>query len=96
MISKLTVAESRSYYAPENLATEAMLTDCVHPGELILFLWQNEKTVVIGRNQNAWKECRAEALRRDGGTLVRRLSGGGAVFHDLGNLNISFCVSRAG
>lgn len=87
---KLKVFLSDTFDPWFNLATEDyifrdMAADC-H----VLFLWRNQNTVVIGRFQNPWAECNLEKMEADGIKLARRQSGGGAVFHDLGNTNFTF------
>ncbi len=93
-MSEALIFKSNSFNPWYNLAVEEILLDTVRD-EFILYIWQNRETIVIGKNQNPWKECRAGMLEKDGGYLARRLSGGGTVFHDLGNLNFTFLMSRS-
>lgn len=77
-----------------NLATEAWIFHDMDPSQHLLFLWQNHNAVIIGRNQNPWAECHLQKIKEDGVHLVRRESGGGAVFQDLGNMNFTFLSSK--
>lgn len=87
---KLYVNESTDPYF--NLAAEEYLLD-TEPNEVFM-LWRNEKAVILGRNQNAYAEINRPVAEERGIAVVRRLTGGGAVFHDLGNLNFTFIVPR--
>lgn len=78
-----------------NLACEEALMNKCRPNEMILFLWQCRSTVVIGKHQNPYLECNLKRMQEDNVQLVRRMSGGGAVYHDLGNLNYSFIAYKA-
>ncbi|QMV53689.1 lipoate--protein ligase A [Ewingella americana] len=84
---------SDSYDPWFNLAVE----DCIFrqmTSQRILFLWRNAETVVIGQAQNPWKECNTRRMEQDGIRLARRSSGGGAVFHDLGNTCFTFMAGK--
>lgn len=78
-----------------NLATEEYLMDHAPLDEPLLLLYIQEPCVIIGRNQNVYEEIDLAYLREQDITLTRRISGGGAVYDDLGNLSFSF-VSRKG
>ena len=85
---------SSSYDGWQNLAMDEWFLDHLKPEDMILYFYVNENAVIIGKNQNPWKECDLAAMERDGVQLVRRITGGGAVYHDKGNLNFSFIVGE--
>ena len=76
-----------------NLAVEEYLFQTAE--DEVFMLWQNEPTVVIGKNQNAYAEVELDVLRERGIHLARRITGGGAVYHDLGNVNYTF-IAKSG
>lgn len=76
-----------------NLALEQYVFDHMDRSQEYFMLWQNKDTVVIGKNQNAFAEVRHKVAQERNISVVRRLSGGGAVYHDLGNLNYTFILN---
>lgn len=83
-------AETNSTDPTWNLAFEEYCFEELRQYPQIMLLWQNANTVVIGRYQNAESEINFAAAKAAAATIVRRSTGGGAVYHDLGNLNYSF------
>lgn len=78
-----------------NLAVEQYVFDCLPKDRTYVMLWQNDNAIIIGKHQNTLAEINDNYVRQNNIRVVRRLSGGGAVYHDLGNLNFTF-VSDAG
>lgn len=77
-----------------NLALEELLTKDATITDEILLLWQNDNTIVIGLNQNTIEEINNDYVKDHNVNVVRRLSGGGAVYQDLGNLNFTFIFNK--
>lgn len=77
-----------------NLASEEYLI--TNANDDIIMLWRNEASVIIGKNQNAYAEINFDFTEKNGVKVVRRLTGGGAVFHDLGNVNFTFISPKGG
>ncbi|WP_113671926.1 lipoate--protein ligase [Vallitalea guaymasensis] len=79
----------------KNLSIEEYLVRNLEEDQCVLYLWKNDKTVVVGKNQNPWRECNISLLEDEGVKLSRRITGGGAVYHGLGNLNFSFVINKS-
>ena len=84
----LKLSTTDPYY---NLAVEEFLFS--NTDEDVFMLWQNSQTVVIGKNQNAYAEVDLKFAEESGIKVARRITGGGAVYHDLGNINYSYITS---
>ncbi|MDD7384589.1 MAG: lipoate--protein ligase [Actinomycetaceae bacterium] len=95
MINEVLFYRSDSFDPFFNQAVEIYLLEHVKPSQIAFYLWQNERTVLLGRNQDAARESSYELLESEGGYLSRRHSGGGAVFYDVANLNFTFLAHSA-
>lgn len=91
MISLYHVSDTHSPY--ETLALEEAMFRHIEPNQIILYFYTHSPSVILGRTQNAWTEVDYEKLKADGGILARRITGGGAVYHDPENLNFSFITA---
>ncbi|MDX7999409.1 lipoate--protein ligase [Xenorhabdus sp. Reich] len=93
-MSTLRLLLSDSHDPWFNLAVEECIFRQMPANQRVLFLWRNANTVVVGRAQNPWKECNTRRMEQNGVKLARRSSGGGAVFHDLGNTCFTFMAGK--
>jgi len=87
--------DNHNYHDPAlNLALEEYVMRNIAKDEDILLFYINEPSIIIGRHQNTIEEINVDYVEQHGIHIVRRISGGGAVYHDLGNLNFSFTAPK--
>ena len=79
-----------------NLAVEEYVFDYLPKDRMYVMLWQNDNAIIIGKNQNTLAEINESFVQENGIRVVRRLSGGGAVYHDMGNLNFTVIADAQG
>lgn len=94
MIRRTACLIARGQEPYRNLAIEKHLLDTLPEDTAILYLCQNRHAILLGRSQNPWYELKVESFTASGGQLARRLSGGGAVYQDMGNLNFTFILPK--
>ena len=87
----MTFLYNRSTDAPFNLALEELAAEYFE--EDIFMLWRNRSAVIVGRNQNTAAEVDSDYAKANDIQVVRRMTGGGAVYHDLGNVNYTICTA---
>ena len=85
--------ESKSSDPFRNLALEQLVFDRFEKEHSYFMLWQNNNSIIVGKHQNTREEINSDFVKENNITVARRLSGGGAVYHDLGNLNFTFISS---
>ena len=95
-MKQMLLIDARTLDPDHNLALEEYVFTSMPRDKEYLILWQNDNAVIIGRHQNTLAEIDESYVQEKGIRVVRRMSGGGAVYHDLGNLNFSFSVDAAG
>ena len=94
-MKKLTYLNLKTTDPAFNLAAEEYIFEDLPKDRTYFMLWQNDNAIIIGKYQNTIFEINEKAVKENGIKVVRRLSGGGAVYHDLGNINFTFIADAA-
>lgn len=78
----------------KNFAIEEFMVRNVKEDEIVFYLWQTDKNVMLGKNQNPWRECNVKLLISEGGVLSRRITGGGSIYCNHGNMLFSYITPK--